>query len=635
MRNLLAALLALASAAASATDPAYLGQLQAEARAQRLAEDPYWHRLLHYRPRLVGGVLSVIDQPEFFVAPDGKTNPQAELDATLASFFSDTPRFDEPPQCRVRARYMWLKERLAFDAARLPEQDCEFFGKWEGALDAGQVHLVFAANDLNSPATMYGHTLMRVDAVSKNRHQPLLSFAVSYAAAVAEGGNPVAYIAEGLAGGFVGEFSLYPYHEKVKQYARINHRDLWEYPLALTREEIRRMLWHLWELRGVGSDYYFLSENCSYMLLSLIETARPGLSLSAEFDDLAPYTIPVDTLRELEEAGLLGEPVFRPSQARRLKHHLAQLEPGSRDWVLEYASGQAELDDPRLAQAPDRERARMLETAHDYLFFRFQKTSLQREVGLKRARAVLVARSEVATRSEFAEPGAPATRPEHGHETSRLDIGARHGLERTAMVLRARGAYHDRLDPPAGYMPGDELEFFHLGLLADDEGVHVSDFKVVNVQALAAWDRAFRPWSWQAAGGARRYGLDALAARPGGKLGGYAEGGPGITFSPLEPLFVYAFAIASADINESAEDGYAIAAGARLGVAAQWGGPLSQQLEFDALDRVAGGAQEQAQVRLGLQWHVTPRDGLRLALTQAWYADRDEGGAELRWLRYF
>src|SRR5262245_20079466 len=74
---------------ASSDDP-YLRELVEQATVSRLADDREWHVLLHYQPNLFGkGVTSMQDDPGFFMAPTGMTDPQAELAATLAQFFSD------------------------------------------------------------------------------------------------------------------------------------------------------------------------------------------------------------------------------------------------------------------------------------------------------------------------------------------------------------------------------------------------------------------------------------------------------------------------------------------------------------------------------------------------------------------
>ncbi|MCI0749222.1 MAG: DUF4105 domain-containing protein [Nevskiales bacterium] len=620
----------------AAGDAVYLLELQQTARAERLAEQPYWHRLLHYRAnRLLPGVTSIVDSPIFFLAPRGKTDPQAELEATLASFFSDALRLEEPTQCRVRARYQWLKERLRFDPTRLPGQTCEFHDQWMAALNPASVAMVFAANDLNSPATMYGHTLLRVDGRGQTPDEPLLAYAVNYAAAVATDRNPVTYTLQGLAGGFVGEYSLYPYYEKVRQYARINHRDLWEYPLDLTPVEQQRLLWHLWEMRGVGSDYFFLTENCSYMLLSLIETAREDLKLTDEFHDPISYTMPVDTLRVLRDAGLLGEPVFRPSLARTLEHKLQDLSVPGVDWVLDYAHGRAGLEDARQSQGEPYDRARLLETTHDYLYLQFQEDPAKREAGLSRARDVLVARSRIPEKAAFSPVPVPSMRPEQGHETSRLDLGVRSDPEHTAAVFRVRAAYHDRLDPPGGYLAGSDLEFMDLAFLVRAGDVEVAEARLVSVQTVAPWSRAFKPWSWQVNTGLRRFALEALASDPQHRLGFYLDGGAGFAVRPWSNAQAYAHVLGSLDVNRDAGDGYALAGGLRSGLAVQWTGVFTQRLETDWLEPLAGDDGNQCRVHLGTQWQFRPRHGLRLLLNYGAFESSEARSAEWRWQYYF
>ena len=90
------------------------------------------------------------------------------------------------------------------------------------------------------------------------------------------------------------------------------------------------------------------------------------------------------------------------------------------------------------------------------------------------------------------------------------------------MLLRLRPSYHDRLDPPAGFLTGGEIEFFDTELLLGKRGLKFGSFRVVSVQAVVPRDLAFNPISWQASGGARKLDLQARSAIPGGRTGGYA-----------------------------------------------------------------------------------------------------------------
>src|SRR5258708_3447620 len=84
-RLLWAGLLAVCLGALIAPDPAraddYLDELKVRSRELRLHERREWHRLLHYITNLARpGVHGLADAPRFYLAPNGKTNPQAELE---------------------------------------------------------------------------------------------------------------------------------------------------------------------------------------------------------------------------------------------------------------------------------------------------------------------------------------------------------------------------------------------------------------------------------------------------------------------------------------------------------------------------------------------------------------------------
>ena len=102
----------LSGLAALSGDASYLNDLIDRAAVAHLSEKREWHVLLHYRSTLTGGVSSMQDDPGFFLALEGKTDPHAELAATLTGFFSEEliGRSKQPAQCAFVARYHWLNE---------------------------------------------------------------------------------------------------------------------------------------------------------------------------------------------------------------------------------------------------------------------------------------------------------------------------------------------------------------------------------------------------------------------------------------------------------------------------------------------------------------------------------------------
>ena len=197
---------------AEETPPSYLSQLLQRAHQAHLADEREWHLLLHYRANLFGGFTSEQDEPGFFLSPEGKTDPQTELDATLTQFFSPelVGRSKQPAQCAFVARSIWLKERLSIDPGQLPPMRCERFERWFEEFHAQSITLVFPSAFMNNPASMFGHTLLRIDQEGQTPQTRILAYTINFAADVPKD-EGLAYPVRGIFGGYRGYFSTIPY----------------------------------------------------------------------------------------------------------------------------------------------------------------------------------------------------------------------------------------------------------------------------------------------------------------------------------------------------------------------------------------------------------------------------------------
>jgi hypothetical protein len=389
-------LIALACSLFSHTCPAndddYLQQLIQQARHQQLSNTPQWHRLLHIHKGLTGSIESEVDDPAFFIALNGKNDPQQELEATLRAFFSAKAwgEKDEPAQCTFIARYEWLNQQLQFDPDRLPKYDCPAFDKWYRGINPDSLTLVFPSSYLNNPSSMFGHTLLRVDSKLQNEQTRLLAYAINYGAETGSD-NGVAFAVKGIFGGYHGTVGIGPYYQKVKEYSDTESRDIWEYQLNINPEQIRRLLAHVWELRGIYSDYYFFDENCSYFVLTLLDVARPDLDLSSK---LHGWVIPSDTLRLVaKQPNLVQRVVYRPSAGTKLSYLASQVSRSQQTEALALANGEQPVAD-NLSDAQNvQQKADVLLLAHDYLRYEFLAHRREREANAKLSQQLLQARS--------------------------------------------------------------------------------------------------------------------------------------------------------------------------------------------------------------------------------------------------
>ena len=503
---------------------------------------------------------SLVDSRAFFNAPDGKNDPRAELEATLRSFFSDAADHPEQqhPQCRFPARFAWLAAELALDPTRLPRPDCARYRDWRAALDARQLTLVFASAYVNNPGSMYGHTLLRIDATDQDERTRILAYTLSFAAATDET-NGLVFALKGLFGGYAGVYSMLPYYVKVREYGDLENRDLWEYELDFSPEEIERVLRHAWEILPAYYEYYFFDENCSYHLLGLLQVARPELELTAPF---RLWALPVDTVRALtEKSGLVRNIVYRPATSTIIAERLGRLRPEERRMARDLGLGTLDAGDGSLrALAPERAAA-VIEAGYDYLNHR--RTTGVSEVadGGALARELLVARSQVDAPSQ-APPIEPGVRPDQGHRTSRLTAGAGRRDNVTFVELGLRPTYHDIVDDDAGYIGGAQIEFFHLRARRyEGDDARIESFIPIDIFSLSPRDEFFQPKTWRVSVGWQR-----TMARNGDEpLAIGADAGVGGAWRWGGKARVYATAEGAARAHDDFEKGYTVGAGARLG----------------------------------------------------------------------
>ena len=554
-------------APSTASPATYLDELIGRSREQRLSERREWHRLMHYTSNLVTpGVHSLADARRFFLAPDGKTDPQSELEATLAAFFSDIVETDKEqnPQCAFIARYSWLDQQLRFDSARLPRQPCKRFRDWRETLNPQGVTLIFPAASLNNPSSMYGHTLLRVDAKDQDEKTRLLAYAINYAANTDET-NGIAFAINGLIGGYPGMFSIMPYYLKVREYNDMENRDIWEYQLNLTPEETDRLLMHAWELGPIYFDYYFFDENCSYYLLELLEVARPDLDLTSPF---RWWAIPSDTVREIvKQKGLVKNTVYRPSNATVIHYRLGLMSPDELALINPLARGTASTADRAFAALPPTSQARVLEVSHDYLSYLRATGRSPVEDPQELARKLLLERSRVAAGAEDPPVPVPPVRPDEGHGTSRVGIGGgrRDGLN--FVELHGRPVYHDLMDPEGGYVPGAQIEFFDFAVrdYSRGVGVRVEDITPLKIVSIAPRNEFFQPLSWEIdVGWARRRLADGSEPLVFG-----VNGGPGLAWTVPDTLrsktMIYGFLESTLQANTRLDKNYALGIGPAIG----------------------------------------------------------------------
>ncbi|WP_156471894.1 DUF4105 domain-containing protein [Helicobacter himalayensis] len=508
-----------------------------KALALKLADSKQWRDLLHF-----GRWESEIDSLEFFYAPNGKKDAESELIATIKAFYTPIDLVEVPKDfeekvsktnalldsavtslprrsakkqdyhaiCRFPARFFYLNSVLNFE--NLPQVECEEFHQMRDYVNPKSATLIFPSAHINSPASMFGHTFLLLNSGFNSR---LLSFAINYQAAADEKSeNGLAFAYKGLLGFYEGRYSILPYYDKIKEYRDSENRDIWEFDLNLTIEEIAQMYRHIWELGDVWAWYYFFDENCSYNMLWLLEVARPSLNLRKKF----VYQVnPPETLHIINEAGLIEKETFRPSKRTKLLEYERYMSFGDVRKAKKIALGKIEPEtiaqDSVLSLS---QKQFILESSIEMSEYWYMKGKLEKEQYTDIAHKSALERSNLGA-STALEPPLPSSplkanqglrlSPMYFYHTGFNSHNARNATN--ALGLDFRLTYHDITDNDLGYLKGAQIEFLKVLAYAgldskNNQILQIHQATLLSIGSFAGVSKFFTPFSYRMDLGASR-----------------------------------------------------------------------------------------------------------------------------------
>ncbi|CRM64073.1 Lnb N-terminal periplasmic domain-containing protein [Pseudomonas sp. 52 E 6] len=613
----------LACLALFACAPLYAAPHLDDQRLQQLANDPFWLSLGHYEAGKISGWRSYVSEKKFFLAPDGAHHPDAELKATVDALYAPANLGEKHAQCVYPARTRWLKDQLQL--TDLPAVDCKEFKQWFKDVAPHSAVMIFPAAYLNSPSSMFGHTLLRIDQADvQSNNTALLSYAINFGAYIEGSDNSILYAWKGLMGGYPGLFALVPYQEKLSEYRSLENRDLWEYRLNLTQVETERMVEHVWELKQIQFDYFFFDENCSYRLLELLQVARPGLRLTEQF----PLTaIPTDTVKAVKEAGLVEKIDYRPSRERELLERAKPLDSDEQQWVLKVSDDQKQLQDPAFKAIAKDRQALIIDAA--YRLGRYRANGLERDTARSQRSFELLRaiNQNPAPDLKIVPPGLP----ENGHESRTWQAGIGTRGDKAFGEYGLRMAYHDLNDNAEGFPLGAQIEILQMKL-RQYEGNHwqLQQLDLATIRSLTPRNALLQPWSWQVTGGLERV----PGKHDDETLVAHVNGGAGGTWQLRDDMLGFALGTVRVEHNNDFNEAISPAAGFNTGVL--WRNPLGN-LSLEAKGDFFTNGEVRRSISLNQQWELSRNLGLRLSAQREYShlsTPVNEVMLEVKWYHY-
>jgi hypothetical protein len=396
-----------------------------------------WRGLLFY-----SGKKSLVINSDFFLDKDGQKDPYKELLAVVTLLEGRDESAIEKFACKFPARYSYVSRSILKSNKTY---FCDEFISWRDSFESDGLSLMFASQYLENPASSFGHTYLKINSSQKALY---LNKVISFAANIPKDVGAPEYLWKGLTGGFPGYFSVHPFYFLYHEYANMEQRDIWEYELDFNEKETKELLAILYEFIFVAEfDYLFLTDNCSSLLLRLLDI-KVGKDL---IEELPFYVVPIETVKVLKKNNLVRKSIFHPSIISRMNGIAKELSEEELVESLRYIRDEKPLSEDASA--------RTLDLSLEYLNFLRQKQAGELE---KKQREDFD--DYLHMRSRHPSGGIPqlaAIDPLEASNPLRFSLGLMQLDKRSiGYSWQIRPVGKDFLDRPNGFVKESEVNFF-------------------------------------------------------------------------------------------------------------------------------------------------------------------------------
>lgn len=462
------------------------GVLQ-DALSRELYKHPVWLTILGYEDKgiLSTAVASIYPSDAAFISDNGRTDPVYEMEATLNSFYEVVgEKSDDHPQCRFRARFIWLNTELKLADRGLQPVECEEFEQWKRFDSVESISVMLVGGFLGNPASYYGHNMLKLNSESSSRSD-LQNESINFGANIPPADGIFKYILKGITGGYQGVFSSADFFHYANNYGQTEHRDIWEYELDLNDAEISLMLGLMWELIHVDFTYYFFNKNCAYRMAKLFDALR-GIELTNSSSLwYSPQTF-IQRLTNLSGSKQIfqGNITYHPSRQSAFYAKYYDLDNLERELVTESVTQPGTFENQKFEDIPLPSKLRILDVLLDY----YQYTTADGQGNVAAIdnpyNQVLAKRYQLPVgESQFS-----SSQPDSPHQSRDMSYSAVSRVDNTALGpvtrLRVRPAYYDNLDYGVGHVPAAGLSMVDIDLMLYGGKVAIRNFSLIKIESI-------------------------------------------------------------------------------------------------------------------------------------------------------
>jgi hypothetical protein len=445
------------------------------ALSKKIYEEHAWKALLHMPDKK-----SEIMDDTFFLS--SQRTAKSELISALEQINK------EYIVCQYPARYNWLKNRLNITDDVLDIKKCKKVHKFVSNLEASSVYLVYTSAYFGTPVAMFGHDFLYIKRKNKSK---MLGKSVNFYAYIPESTDVLEYVFKGLFGGFEAKYSLQDYYLLIKEYSDLSQRDIWEYELDFSKDELEQFLYHLYEVKNKNKNYTFTTLNCSYNIYWLIEVAK-----SKSIDKSGYIFLPAETVGTVKDNGWIKKTSVVPSLFNKIKANIRQLENDDAVYYIrDISNSKIEIKEFINKDIKLLDKQIILTTSALYLQYLNTKEKIDKKYYKKKSYEILKYRSKLGINSMINDYSF-IENPENIHQIQKVSFKFGEKDGESLSVFNYRLGYHSLDDLTDGFLKGSELVYLDISAEVDEE-IKLDKLTFLKLSSFVPRDVLFKPISWQ------------------------------------------------------------------------------------------------------------------------------------------
>jgi hypothetical protein len=198
-----------------------------------------------------------------FYVTDAPVDPVEEMKALVNGQLGELT-------CRFPARMLYL-ERAGLLDEPLNFHSCAKLQEFTQIMASDSLELVLAGPSVASPMSYFGHLFLKFN----KEDDVYFSRTIAFLAPIESDESMLSITVAGAFSSIRGLYQIAPYHQIISQYIEEDQRPIETYELAVSAENKRLLLYHIFELAAVDRPYNFFWANCATRIQQLLAIAFP------------------------------------------------------------------------------------------------------------------------------------------------------------------------------------------------------------------------------------------------------------------------------------------------------------------------------------------------------------------------